>query len=219
MWHELNLIQFLCFALCRFCELCKHRFEFAPSKSLTLPLSLSCPPCMYLSLLSLTRSHICVGYYPTLPPLFQFSLSSWHASASPYLWHHWWDHVGHDQQPPSLVSPRLCGLHVAHPCTHLHMWVSFTLHLWIWLDIGCVFVQCVWLCIQYAIDKMYASTVYCCLIFQIEFTVFCSTVLSGPLCHSPLTSSHCEYPIVFFILAIQLLFSTITQTLTHTVTT
>lgn len=38
--------------------------------------------------------------------------------------------------------------------------------------------------------------VYCCLIFQIEFIVFCSTVLSGLLCRSPLTSSHCEHTII-----------------------
>ena len=39
-WYEIEPEWFLCFSLCRFCELCKHRFEFAPSKSLSLSLLL-----------------------------------------------------------------------------------------------------------------------------------------------------------------------------------
>ena len=74
VWHELNLIQFLCFSLFRFCELCKHRFEFAPSKSLLPSLSLSRPhpPYMYMyfSLLSRICLHIIIVICcPTLSSL------------------------------------------------------------------------------------------------------------------------------------------------------
>ena len=63
VWHELNLIQFLCFSLFRFCELCKHRFEFAPSKSLSPSLSLS----RSLSLILLTcTSHFSLIHTRTL---------------------------------------------------------------------------------------------------------------------------------------------------------
>lgn len=122
-WIEFDSVSVF-HSLFRFCELCKHRFEFAPSKSLSPSLSLSLSSSLHVLLPSL--SHLLLSF---VAPLFQFSLSPWHASASPPLRHCWWNHLGHDQQSSSLVSPRLCGLHVAHPCTHMHMWVSSTLHL------------------------------------------------------------------------------------------